>query len=82
MRTLSPTQSDGHVNTCPKILKRWYAGCNIDIDSKTLVFLPPQMFSKNDVDSAKKRLRKSDNFFKSIGFKKQGGLITFKVSKQ
>ncbi|MCH2046008.1 MAG: class I SAM-dependent methyltransferase [Saprospiraceae bacterium] len=66
----------------PKILKRWYAGCNIDIDSKTLVFLPPQMFSKNDVDSAKKRLRKSDNFFKSIGFKKQGGLITFKVSKQ
>ncbi|MCP4439127.1 MAG: class I SAM-dependent methyltransferase [Aureispira sp.] len=64
-----------------KTIKDWYSNTDIEISSESMVFLPPQMFSKTSVEAAKKRLRKSDKFFKSIGFSKQGGLITFKVKK-
>lgn len=62
-------------------LKGWYKGCNIAVDSQSFCYLPPQAFSKTDVEAVQKKLQSSNKFFRSIGLGTQGGLIQFKVKK-
>jgi ubiquinone/menaquinone biosynthesis C-methylase UbiE len=64
-----------------KILKKWYKGTNIEIDSQSFCYLPPQAFSREDTAAVRKRLHSSNKFFRSIGMGSQGGLFKFKVKK-
>jgi len=64
-----------------RILKKWYEGAEIDIESQSFCYLPPQAFSRTDADAVRKRLHSSNSFFRSIGLGSQGGLFKFKVKK-
>jgi ubiquinone/menaquinone biosynthesis C-methylase UbiE len=62
-------------------LENWYSGKKVSVISKTLVFLPPQFFSRTSVEEVQTRIKKTDKFFKAMGMSRQGGLIVFKAKK-